>query len=94
MIDIRICPKCGTPINMADSSIRRLTPAAYHAYHALRASVKNGQILGVTRMASIVGVQPPSMYNHLPQLIAANLIEATPKRQGGSYYVYRLIPQA
>lgn len=90
MSDPIICPNCGRPFDAADPCVRKLSPAAYAAYRTLRTSVKNGQRLGVSRMASIVGVQHPSLYPHLRQMIAANLMERIPKRPGGTYYVYRL----
>jgi len=88
--DAIICPHCGQPFDAADPRVQRLTPAAYHAWHTLRRTLKDGQTVGVTHMAAIVGVQPPSLYPHLRQMLAYKLAERIPKRQGGQYHVYRL----
>lgn len=85
-----ICPNCGLPFDSTDPRVVRLTPAAYHAWHTLRTTLKNGQTVGVYRMAEIVGVHPTTIYHYLPQMIAHGLATRTLKREGGRYYVYQL----
>jgi DNA-binding transcriptional ArsR family regulator len=86
-----VCPKCGQPFDISDHRVRKLTPAAFDAWHKWEPVLKRGERLGASRAGRLVSMTPSAARKHLERLRAVGLVEAVKKRQGGTYHVYQRV---
>jgi len=90
MSDLIICPHCGRVVDIADPRVKHLTQATFAVWHSMKTALKNGETIGVTRVAELSCLGVSTAHYHLTQMRRAGLVSTTPKRAGGTYKVYGL----